>query len=193
MQSTAKENIINSEELAMSFAKSRDLALFEEIYLRFAKTVFNSCFYFLKNEQDAEDAAQEVFLKLFINISKFSGRSKFSTWLNALTYNHCINTLTRDKGKKILDQAYEIDDNLLGEDEIDDTHIYELKLEILAKALDAIDPQQRMILLLKYKDDMSIKDLMEFLEIGESAAKMRLARAKQNLLTIYKSLEYEYQ
>ncbi len=192
MQITAK-NILNNEELAISFAKSRDLTLFEEIYLRFAKTIFNTCFYFLKNEQDAEDAAQEVFLKLFINISKFSGRSKFATWLNALTYNHCINTLTRDKEKKMLGQAQEIDDNLLGDVEVDDTHIYELKFEILARALDAIDPQQRMILLLRYKDDMSIKDLMDYLEIGESAAKMRLARAKQDLLTIYKNFKYEYQ
>lgn len=73
-------------------------------------------------------------------------------------------------------------------EEIEDSTILEMKADILMKALDLMDVNDKMILLMKYQDEMSIKDIIDTLEIGESAAKMRLNRAKAKLTTIYKSL-----
>ncbi|MFN4199244.1 MAG: RNA polymerase sigma factor [Flavobacterium sp.] len=188
----SKKNISN-EDLVCKFSESRDIDLFEEIYDRFAKKVYNSCFYFLKNVQDAEDASQELFLNLFINIKKFSGKSKFSTWLNAFVYNHCVNILVRDKPKNLLIHSVEINEDLIGEDTVDDAQIFDLKYELLNKALDKMEADQKAILLLKYKDEISLKDLADYLEIGESAVKMRLSRAKKNLITLYKKVENGYQ
>jgi len=77
------------------------------------------------------------------------------------------------------DDAYE---------EIDDTELFALKSKKLAKALAIMEPNDKMILLMKYQDDMSIKEIKEVLNIGESAVKMRVKRAKQKVVNIYGEL-----
>jgi RNA polymerase sigma-70 factor (ECF subfamily) len=74
------------------------------------------------------------------------------------------------------------------EDEIDDATLFELKSDKLAKALEMITASEKMILLMKYQDDMSIKDISESLDIGDSAVKMRLKRAKEKVIKAYNEL-----
>ena len=73
-------------------------------------------------------------------------------------------------------------------EEIEDAQLFELKSEKLAKALALMDPKDKMILLMKYQDDMSIKEIKEALGIGESAVKMRIKRAKQKVISVYGEL-----
>ena len=73
-------------------------------------------------------------------------------------------------------------------DEVPDESIYEMKAKTLEKALEEIPAEDKSILLLKYQDGASIKELAELLELGESAVKMRLKRAKGKLLEIYNTL-----
>ncbi|WP_337994796.1 RNA polymerase sigma factor [Polaribacter ponticola] len=63
-----------------------------------------------------------------------------------------------------------------------------MKSEKLVKALSLIDIKEKMILLMKYQDDMSIKEISEVLDIGESAVKMRIKRAKQKVVIAYEEL-----
>ena len=72
--------------------------------------------------------------------------------------------------------------------DVDDSTLFKLKEETLKKALEVIAPEDKMILLLKYQDDFSIKNIMEVLEIGESAVKMRLKRAKSRIIVAYNNL-----
>ena len=78
---------LTDEELAMEMAKSLDILFFEEIYNRYESVVFNKCLSFTKSKTVAQDIAHDIFLKLFVSIGKFEGKSKFSTWLYSLTYN----------------------------------------------------------------------------------------------------------
>jgi len=64
-----------------------------------------------------------------------------------------------------------------------------MKTDKLKKALDMLDPNDKMILLLKYQDDFSIKEIMESLEISESAVKMRLKRAREKVINVYENLK----
>ena len=70
-----------------------------------------------------------------------------------------------------------------------DESLYEMKADKLKKALEQISPEEKSILLLKYQDGASIKELVTLMELGESAVKMRLKRAKERLLEIYNTLE----
>jgi RNA polymerase sigma-70 factor (ECF subfamily) len=70
-------------------------------------------------------------------------------------------------------------------EEEDDKSINQLKVDKLKEALELISPEEKMILLLKYQDYMSIKELADVLDIGESAVKMRLKRAKEKLINVY--------
>ena len=71
-------------------------------------------------------------------------------------------------------------------DEIDDATLFALKSEQLAKGLEMIDPNEKMILLIKYQDDLSVKEIAQGLDLGESAVKMRLKRAKEKVVEICK-------
>ncbi len=73
-------------------------------------------------------------------------------------------------------------------EEVEDAKLFELKSDKLAKAMSLIDPKDKMILLMKYQDDMSIKEIQEALEVGESAVKMRIKRAKAKVISTYEEL-----
>lgn len=108
----------------------------------------------------------------------------------SFTYNHCVNYVQRDKHKKnekrILDESNIPDNDFT--DEIGDDFIFQLKADKLKRALEIIDPNDKMILLMKYQDDMSIKDLQHVLQLGESAVKMRVKRAKEKVIKTYESI-----
>ena len=178
---------LTDEAIVELIITSKDPLLFKVLYERYVFMVFNKCLSFSKNNQEAEDICQDIFMKLLIKIKSFKGDSKFSTWLYSFTYNHCVNYYHRNKFKK-----YE--KNILNIEQISDEVPMQtggddlekrLKLKKLKIALGLIPNEDKEILILKYQDFKSIKDLMELHNAGESAIKMRLKRAKEKLLGMY--------
>lgn len=185
-------NNLSDEDLVKAIVKKNDTLLFGILYDRFDKLVYNKCRGFSRSDDEAEDLTQDIFLKLFVKLNSFKGRSKFSTWLYAFTYNHCVNYVNRSTAKKIEKQSVDADnlkDDYYDSDDNDDS-IRNLKVEKLKEALEKISPEEKMILLLKYQDSLSIKDLSGVLDIGESAVKMRLKRAKEKLVNVYNNDHY---
>lgn len=180
---------LSDDELIKKIAKSNDTVCFGELYDRYAEKVYNKCFGFVFNEAEAKDLTQDVFLHLFINLKKFNFKSKFSTWLYSLTYNFCVNYLNRDKEKKISSQSNDIDEEYKLSVEVSDYSLFQMKVDRLEQVLLKIPPEDKMILQLKYQDDVSIKELVELLQISESAVKMRLSRAKNKVVEEYNKLE----
>ena len=178
---------MSDEDLVKAIVSSNDSLLFEILYDRYSQVVYNKCYGFSKSQQEAEDLTQDVFLKLFVKLRSFKGNSKFSTWLYAFTYNHCVNYVNRTTAKKIERKSVDADalEDRLYDPDKDDRDISMLRVEKLKDALELISPDEKMILLLKYQDSLSIKELTELLDIGESAVKMRLKRAKEKLVTVY--------
>ncbi len=177
------------QELIYKIVKEKNTMLFEILYDRYAKVVYNKCYSFSKSDKEAEDLTQDVFLMLFIKLGSYSGKSKFSSWLYSFTYNFCVNYVNRNKERKIKDASAPIEDNEHKlKIEVDDESIYSMRSDKLKKALELIDPEDKKILLLKYQDDVPIKELTELLGIGESAVKMRLKRAKARIVETYNKL-----
>lgn len=187
---TLKKSVhkLSDEELVEAIVKTNDTLLFEILYDRFSSMVYNKCYGFANGVDEAKDLTQDVFLRVFVKLASFKGNSKFSTWLYAFTYNHCVNYVTRNTAKKIEKKAISsesIDIQNIGED-IDSTQEFQnMKIEQLKKVMELISPEEKMILLLKYQDNLTIKELSEALDIGESAVKMRLKRAKDKLVQKY--------
>lgn len=179
----------SDEDLIKGIVLNNDTLLFEILYDRYATLVYNKCMGFAKDEDEAKDLTQDVFLKLFVKLASFKGKSKFSTWLYAFTYNHCVNYVTRNTAKKIEKQSVDYADienieNLTDYEE-DDSSFLAMKVDKLKIALELISPEEKMILLLKYQDYLTIKEIEDVLEIGESAVKMRIKRAKDKLVSVY--------
>ncbi|KAB5486540.1 RNA polymerase sigma factor [Flagellimonas hadalis] len=181
---------LSDEELVEQIVASNDPLLFEKLYDRYAKMVYNKCYGFAKSDDEAQDLTQDVFLQLFIKLRTFKGKSKFSTWLYSFTYNFCVNYINRNKQRKIQDQSVQVEETeyKLTED-VPDESLYEMKADRLKKALEMISVEDKSLLLLKYQDGASIKDLVNLMDLGESAVKMRLKRAKERLLEIYNTQE----
>lgn len=176
-------------ELIQEITKTNNTHLFGILYDRYATIVYNKCLSFIGSKEEAQDVTHDIFVKLFVKLKSFKGEAKFSTWLYSFTYNHCVSYLQREiKGNK---NTFSVEEENVEEkltEEIDDAQIFELKAEKLNQALKVISPNDRALLLMKYQDDLSIKEIAQLNELGESAVKMRLNRAKINMIKIYNQL-----
>lgn len=187
LEKSAEIKKLKDDDLVSEIVRTKDGVLFAELYDRYASIVYNKCLSFAISKEEAEDLTHDIFIKMFLKLNTFQGKSKFSTWLYSFTYNHCVNYLNRNSYSKRTEMADEVEDDDKNE-EIPDEDILQLKAIKLHEALSRIDPADKMILLLKYQDELSIKDIQIVLEIGESAAKMRLKRAKEKVMKAYKEI-----
>lgn len=139
----------------------------------------------LADEALARDAVQDIFIKVYLNLSRFNEQSSFSTWLYSITYNFCIDLIRKKKKVPITftDDAERIGDQI--DVDIPDSVLLEMKHGRLEKVLAKMPEGDRIILLMKYMDDMSIKDIADFFQKTESAIKMQIMRAKQKAQMIY--------
>lgn len=159
------------------------------LYDRYAEKVYHKCISFVKDVDLAQDLAHDVFLKTFLNLAKFEGKSKFSTWLYSLTYNFCIDYLR--KNNKTMVNSDEVLVNIPDDDdEKNERELLSIASERLQDVLELIPADDKMILLMKYQDDLSVKEIQGALELSESAVKMRVKRAKAKAVEVYK-LKYK--
>ena len=188
MKPNSDISLLSDNELVQRIVKTNDTHLFAVLYDRYVFMVYNKCFGFASSKEEAQDLTHDVFIKLFVKLRTFKGTAKFSTWLYSFTYNFCVNYATRNNYKK---NEKNFENELPDSDELDSSEetLFEMKTDKLKKALDMLDPNDKMILLLKYQDDFSIKEIMESLEISESAVKMRLKRAREKVINVYENLK----
>ncbi len=141
----------------------------------------------LKEEHLARDAAQDIFLKIFTSLSQFGEQAKFSTWVYSITYNYCIDVLRK---KKKITSLFSNEMERLPDvqDEVHDEELLTIKVDRLRVILDKIPPGDKAILLMKYQDELQIKEIAGVLDKTESAIKMKIKRAKHKALMVYKSL-----
>ncbi len=176
---------MEDEELVTSYLSTQNVSYFNLLYERYSRKVYAKCFTMLRDDMAAEDAMQDIFMKILTKISSFGGRSKFSTWLYSLTYNFCIDQIRLKKR----DVTQEVEDiNRYGEnvaDDVDDHQIFEIEVSRLKEVLDSIHHEDRAVLLMKYQDEMSIKDMCDILGKSESAMKMQIKRAKERCMKLY--------
>ncbi|MEN3324009.1 RNA polymerase sigma factor [Mariniflexile soesokkakense] len=188
MKTNSEFQNLTDEELVESIIKTNNDILFGILYERYSHLVYNKCYSFTKTRVESEDLTQDVFVKLFQKLSSFSGKSKFSTWLYAFTYNMCVDYVNKHVLKKVSTNDMDVEDYSPLLIEVADSSLFLLKEKTLKKALEVIAPEDKMILLLKYQDDFSIKNITTVLEISESAVKMRLKRAKARIIEAYNSI-----
>jgi RNA polymerase sigma factor (sigma-70 family) len=172
---------LTDEQLVAHFIETQKNLYFEQLYDRYSDKVFRKCLSFVKDDAKAEDFTHDIFMKLVLNLASYKETAKFSTWLYSITYNYCIDQ-TR-VSKKYSEVG--LDENFDVPDDDDDAEIAELEAQQLNKAMQQILPEEKSILMMKYQDDLSIKEISDTLDISESAVKMRLLRAKEKLRKVY--------
>jgi RNA polymerase sigma factor (sigma-70 family) len=179
---------LTDSQLIALYLQEQDARYFSQLYRRYAGKVFAKCISMLADHGIARDATQDVFIKILLNLSKFTEQSSFSTWVYSITYNYCID-LIRKKKKNILIFTEDMGRvSTEKEVEIPDSVILEMETNRLEKVMDKLPVGDKAILDMKYTDDMSIREIGEVLNKTESAIKMQIMRAKIKAQGIYTDL-----
>lgn len=177
-----KEN--TDEEIVQMIFITGNHELFEVLYSRYFKKVRDKCFSFLKDGKMAEEFANDILTKAYEKISGFKGNSSFSSWLYSITYNYCIDYLRVKKKLHYPDWNSNNDiPEIIDESEAD---MEGVNYENLLTILELIHPEEKVLLLMKYQDNVPIKQIAKTLRISEDAVKMRLKRARTRVIYMYK-------
>lgn len=179
-------SILTDEEIVQEIVQSRNPAMFEKLYERHVHKIYNKCLGFTQDSQSAEDLTHDIFLKTYLRLNSFKGDSKFYTWLYAIAYNYCVDYVNEKRKKESPHEDIEQVAGAEDPDEPSDDELFRIQIDRLRIILDRIPPDDRMMLLMKYQDDFTIEEMQNILQLGASAVKMRLKRAKVKVLEMYK-------
>ncbi|MDA8333644.1 MAG: sigma-70 family RNA polymerase sigma factor [Peptococcaceae bacterium] len=162
-------------------------AAFEVLVHLHEKKIYNFCQYLSGNSEDAEDLAQEVFIKAFYNLSGFRRESSFYTWLHRIAVNTWIswqrkhrNTSTVPLEKQGVDGSYAMDLPDPAADPLDQAQAAELR-EFFNKALDSLNTEYRAVLVLREIEGFSYEEIAASTSVSVGTVKSRLNRARQIL------------
>lgn len=150
---------------------------------RYQNYVFTLCLRMVKSREDAEEVAQDVFIKAYKYLPDFKGASKFTTWLYTIVNNTCISFLRK---KKLTihsldnEQVFEVADSRessMGANQVEQKS----KLAMVNQAIALLNPDDAQVITLFYKAEQSLEETAQVLGIEVNAAKVRLHRARTRL------------
>jgi RNA polymerase sigma-70 factor (ECF subfamily) len=168
---------------ALAAREGSDGPAFIALVERYRQRVWNICYRLLGNESDAHDAAQDVFVKLFLQRGKFRGASKYGTWVHAIAVRTCLmfrRTSARRRKREGSPTGADLDAAPSRHHETGP----ETKLDLL-QMLDVLDEEDRALILLKYAEGYEYEELAEIFELSVSACKMRVSRAREKIQARY--------
>lgn len=169
-------------------AAQGDLRAFDELVRRHQARVQTNCRYLSGNEEDSLDLAQEVMVKAYFNLKRFEGRSSFGTWVGRIKVNHCLNHLRSQKGHAFVDvdePGLEADAALHTRRGTDDAAQLGDTKALISKILEEMPEGLRVPLILRDMDGMSYQEISDEMDLGLSAVKMRIKRARENFRAAY--------
>ena len=166
--------------------KKKQLLAQEELYARYAEKVYFKCLSLVKDGETAKDLTQDILVKMFLKLNGYRGEGLFRGWLFSMVYNHCINFLKKQKRLRAEDGGQL--DQPTSEIEAEHQQLLELRLSQLEQLMGRLSQPERLVLLLRYTEGLSIKQMATALGISESATKMRLKRSRDRLAELFEKL-----
>ena len=177
-------------------AQGGDEGAFREIVERYQSKVFSIIHGIVRQRNDVEDIAQQVFAKVYLSLKSFDFRSSLITWIYKITVNECFDYLRKRKVRKLV---YESD---LSEDEVrrvenTEPHIGRetpadtslAQRDYVLKLLTRVSEEERMLLMMKEVEGYSVEELAERTGMNENTIKVKLFRARQKLVKAAQRLE----
>jgi len=178
------------DEYLVAKSQRGDMEAFRILIERYEKGVYNLAYRMLKNREDAEDAAQEVFLKVFTYLRGFRGESSFATWLYRIATNGCINRIRRPKFLSFEELKKEFEDEepsaeppqLVDRSPLPEELAEQREIQqLLHRAIDELPDNYRLVITLRHLQGLSYKEIAETLDLPVGTVKTYLFRAKNIL------------
>jgi RNA polymerase sigma-70 factor (ECF subfamily) len=170
------------EQLLVTNAQRGDKNAFAQLVGQYQTPVYNLAYRMLGNAEDAEDAAQETFLRAYAQLRKFDADQKFATWLLSIDAHYCIDRLRRRRFLWL-----SLDDDVLSESlpsdapEPDDELLRHESEQEIVRLLERLSPAYRLVVVLRYWYDQSIEEIARTTGDSVGAAKVKLHRARNAL------------
>ena len=190
----ATEPSVSPEIALVRRAQRGEEEAFRTIVERYQGKVFSIIHGILRNRNDAEDIAQQVFTKIYFSLGKFDFRSALVTWIYKITVNECYDYLRKQKVRKLTFESDLSEDDLRRIDNTEDVRRNpaadvdrqtELR-EIVVRLLDRLSADERQLLILKEVEGYPVEELAHMLSMNENTVKVKLFRARQKLVKVAK-------
>ena len=176
------------EERVVARVLAGDVNAFESLVLANQRKVYNLCFRMTGNASDAEDLAQDAFIRAYNSLGSFKGESSFSKWLYRLTSNVCIDHLRREKRRDVGSLTFFDETGTAQELELPDTRFTpETALErreaeaSIQRGLNSLSAEHREILIMREIEGLSYDEIGAILGLIPGTVKSRISRARLNL------------
>jgi RNA polymerase sigma-70 factor (ECF subfamily) len=189
IRSVALEPQRLAEKSLVAAAKRGHQAAFGELCERHTKKVFHTTLRLTRNREDAEDALQDSFLRAFVHLKSFDGRSSFSTWLTRIAINSALMKLRKNRGSReiSMDQSAGAGDTLSRFEPADrhpdpeEQHAQRERQRVVTGAVRDLRPTLRRVIEIRELQEGSMKEAAQRLGISVAAAKARLFHARAAL------------
>ena len=177
-------------------AQGGDQSAFQEIVERYQSKVFSIIHGIVRQRNDVEDIAQQVFTKIYFSMRNFDFRSSLITWIYKITVNECFDYLRKKKVRKLVyesdmseDEARRVEnsENGSGRGVRADTTL--ARRDYVVKLLERVSGEERDLLMLKEVEGYSVEEMARRLNMNENTIKVKLFRARQKLVKASQRLE----
>jgi RNA polymerase sigma-70 factor (ECF subfamily) len=172
-------------------APDGDLRAFEQLIALYQKRILADCAYLTRDDANSEDLAQEVFVKAYFGLRAFEGRSSFRHWLQRIKVNHCLNYIKKKASRSEVtldDTGSEDSDELRVEPEVSRRLESAGHRERIDAILESLPAKLRIPLIMRDMDELSYEEIAASLDVGLSAVKMRVKRAREQFRMLYGEL-----
>jgi RNA polymerase sigma-70 factor, ECF subfamily len=176
-------------------AQKGDRMAFAELVELYKDKLYNLGYRMMGNPQEAEDVAQEAFLRAFANLGSYNNSHKFSTWIYRIATNLCIDRMRKKKADYSLDAEVPGDDNggdmytrIAAPDRTPEEEVVLAETqEEVQRAIESLPENYRAAVVLKYMHDLSLQEIADILEVPVSTVKTRIHRGREALRAGLKS------
>lgn len=169
-------------------AKRGDREAFAELIEIYKDKIFQLAYRMVGNRQEAEDIAQETFLRVYANLHQYNESYKFSTWIYRIATNLCIDRGRKKRPDFSLDEQAEGTEGLdwysrlASQDKTPEEKVVTQELqETVQEALNELAPKYRSIMILRYIEDLSLQEISEVLKLPVTTIKTRIHRGREAL------------
>lgn len=169
--------------------KSGNAQAFKDLVEQHQDLVVNTCYSFLRNRDDADDVAQDVFVEVYKAVHTFREEAKLSTWLYRIAVNKCLNQIKKKKRRRWMrslqaafggeEEAQEIADESIANPQSDLEQ--QERARVLHQAIDSLAENQRIAFTLSKLEDLRYQEIAEVMGTTIPAVESLLNRAKKNL------------
>tara|TARA_R110002049_G_scaffold116712_1_gene269446 strand:- start:5133 stop:5714 length:582 start_codon:yes stop_codon:yes gene_type:complete len=175
----------NDDQLLIKAIQNGDTKAYAQIVNRYKDLVYTLALRMLKHREEAEEVAQDTFVKVFRSLNKFKGDSKFSTWIYRVTYNTCLDRIKKNK-KHINDVAIDefIFNKLETIDNALDNLIKEEKHTLIKKCIHMLPEDSSALITLFYFEELTLEEISKIINLEANTVKVKLFRARKKLAVI---------